>query len=144
MVQFAMQSREVTMQMILPKGDSCAIQFAAIIRDVLSHSHRRYMFLKGDSNVVQLHMHTRQVAGCKGVRAGNQKPDIKFVCPKKPATKKPATKYEYIQSIATHYLGEGCVGIKAKYIVHWGVFLISKMAHVGLLRGCKAQWEGLK
>ena len=56
-----------------------------------------------------------------------------FLVTKKP---EPATKYEYVQSVATHYFGERCAGIKAKCSVlgtHWCIFLISKTGEVGLL-----------
>ena len=60
---------------------------------------------------------------------------------KKPSIKKPGIKYEYVQSIATHYLGDGCVGIKAKYNVQqiytWDIFLIHKMANVSLFEVAK-------
>ena len=66
---------------------------------------------------------------------------------KKPVIMNPGTTYEYVQSIATHYCGKGCASIKAKYSIlgiHWGIFLIPKTADMGLVRDCKALWEGLK
>ena len=56
---------------------------------------------------------------------------------KKPTTKKPATEYEYVQSVATHYREEGCAGIKAKYSALYrrpGFKCVVKWLHLRILR----------
>ena len=68
-------------QTIFPRGNSYVVQFAAIIRDVVSLCHGQYIHQKATATQFSLHMRTRHAAGCKGVRAGNQEPDIKFVRP---------------------------------------------------------------
>ena len=59
-VQFAMYSCKATDN--FSKGDSYIVQFAAIIRNVVSHSHRRSIHPKGDSDIVQLRTRTRHAA----------------------------------------------------------------------------------
>ena len=65
---------------IFQKADSYVAQFAAIICDVVSRSHRQYIHPKGNSDVVSCACAQDTWPAVRG--AGNQNPDIKFVWPK--------------------------------------------------------------